>query len=230
MQTLYGPRRLSRGVRRCALGSAVLASAAITACDRPTTTQVLPRATRPSAQIAPVADASMGSWSPMAMAVVAGLQDPRIRRSIVAAMKDTGAAGIGIDLQACQPGGKIDSLYAAAEKRGAMAGAALCALATHASGLVLYMDREQLANWDPSVIPIVTALADPSKGVPDHLVGYRSPTRTLDLRTDDKLATPILVVLPMTHPHRTAAMRGVLFPSLVSYPAPPPTQTHRRVP
>jgi hypothetical protein len=77
------------------------------------------------------------------------------------------------------------------------------------------MDREQLALWNTSVIPIVTALASAGASLPAHMLGYRSPTRTIDVAADRRLKGPILVVLPMAHPSRVSNARPALPASAV---------------
>lgn len=172
-------------------------------CDRTVPTQA---AVRPSPvlvrAVIPVQDEGMGDLSTVALQVVTGLQDTHVRAAVIAAMRDSSARGYGLDLQDCQASGVTRSLFEAAERRGRAPTEAVCQTVSQLSGLILYMDHEQLANWGSSIIPIVTAIAHPEAGMPKHLTGYRSPDRTIDLTADKQLRGPILVVFPIRHPKR----------------------------
>ena len=98
------------------------------------------------------------------------------------------AARAGLDLQDCEPGTTTRLLFEAGEARGAESANASCALAAQMTGLVLYMEPEQLAVWSPSVIPLVTALANPGSAWPSHIAAYRSPDRSLDLAAGGSVA------------------------------------------
>jgi hypothetical protein len=152
----------------------------------------------------------MATLSIVALQVVTGLQDPHVRAAVIAAMRDTTARGHGLDLQDCQQSSVTRSLFDAAAKRGAQATDAMCRYVSALPGLILHMDHEQLSHWDPSVIPIVTAIAHPDARMPGDLTGYRSPSRTIDLGADKHLQGPILVVFPVKHPNRRDADRRAL--------------------
>jgi hypothetical protein len=207
--------RFSRKLYQSALGIV----AALGACERPTAV--------PPGRISPpdhlratvVSDRTMGSLSAVALQVAIGLQDSRVRAAVNGAMKDSSAQGLGLDLQDCRSGGSARSLFDASERRGGQAADALCSSVLSLSGLVLFMDRVQLSNWDPSVIPIVTAMSSIGNGVPAHLLGYRSPDRTMDVTGDRNLKGPILVILPLPHPRRMAASRQGLPASVVMWPS-----------
>jgi hypothetical protein len=152
----------------------------------------------------------MGKLSIVALQVVTGLQDPRVRAAVIAAMRDTTSRGHGLDLQDCGETSVTRSLFVAAAKRGAQPIDAMCRSVGALPGLILHMDREQLARWDPSVIPIVTAIAEPHAPPPGDLTGYRSPSRTINLGADKQLKGPILVVFPAKHANRGRADRRAL--------------------
>ena len=172
----------------------------------------------------------MGALSNAALAVAAGMQDQRVRAAVITAMRDSSALGVGLDLQDCGPGSRTRSLFDAAERRGVGQAAALCSWATARSGLVLYMDPDQLAAWSATVIPIVTAVEQPGHPLPAHVLGYRSPVRTIDIAADPNLKGPILVVLPITHPSRMQSRRSLLLPSAVVRIDTGAARQHVRVP
>lgn len=158
----------------------------------------------------------MGSLSAIAAYVAAGLQDPVARTDVMRAMKDSTSRNLGLDLQDCGPGGKANSLFVAADRLSAAKATAMCSTVAAMNGLVLYMDRSQLDLWSHSTIPIVTALANPTSARPSHLLGYRSPTRTIDVTGDAGLKGPILVVLPLRHPTRVGAKAAA--PAIIIVP------------
>jgi len=187
----------------------VSAAGLVIGCERPTVNLDRPQAPeRPRQTI--VTDQAMGSLSPIAFQVAAGLQDPVVLRSVFAAMRDSASQGLGIDLQDCGPGGPTQLLINAGAKRGGQAASVLCAALSALPGAILFMDRDQLKVWNPSVIPIVTAVANPLAPLPQHFLGYRSPSKTIDLGADSKLKGPILVVLPIKHPNRLRGLRPSL--------------------
>ena len=217
--------------RTLRLASVAIVVLGVVSCERVTPTQANPTAApRAPARSVALQDAAMGRLSPIALAVAAGLQKPRVRSAVMAAMKDTAARGLGLDLQDCEPGTTTRLLFEAGEARGAESANASCALAAQMTGLVLYMEPEQLAVWSPSVIPLVTALANPGSAWPSHIAAYRSPDRSLDLAADRSLRGPILVVLPLIHPKRTLPLRNTLVPSLVAHHDPGPPRQHIQVP
>ena len=88
--------------------------------------------------------------------------------------------------------------------------------------MVLYMDRDLLARWDPAVVPIITALADPSAALPVVFRGYRTPEETVDLPGDGAVTGPVLVVLPNIYPSRKSPrpeLETIAQPVLVAQPA-----------
>lgn len=149
----------------------------------------------------PVTDVAMGHLSGLARHISAGLQDPSARGALVRLMKSDAARGIGIDLQACESG-TVRGLLEAGSRRGADPYDVVCRGLKGAAGVMLYMDRDRLAGWDSTVIPVVTAIEHPGKPIPAKFLGYRSPTRTIELSHPASLAGPILVVLPLLHPTR----------------------------
>jgi hypothetical protein len=149
-----------------------------------------------------VQDVAMGSLSPFARHVVAGLQDPKVRGKIVRAMKNSHVFGVGLDLEDCGPNTVIGDLLEAGAMRGGAAASHVCGSFQQSGGIMLYMDRDRLAHWDSTVIPVVTAIQRPEIAVPTTFVGYRSPTRTIQLYRDAPLDGPVLVLLPFSHPHR----------------------------
>jgi hypothetical protein len=188
--------------RQWGTGLLLVSLTGIVACDRAVPTQL---AVRPSPQLSRAvisADDGMGTLAPIALQVVTGLQNVHVRAAVIGAMRDTSAHGYGLDLQDCQTTGVTRALFQAAEVRGGALADALCQTVSRLPGLILHMDHEQLGNWNPSIIPIVTAIAHPEAGTPRHLTGYRSPSRTIDLTADKHLQGPILVVFPARHPDR----------------------------
>lgn len=172
-----------------------------------------------------IQDVAMGQLSPFARHIVAGLQDPQVRSRLVRAMKASHVRGVGIDLQDCEPNTVAGDLLEAGSRRGGSAAIDVCSSFKQSGGMTLYMDRDRLAHWDSTVIPVVTALQDPDH-VPATFLGYRSPTRTIELERDAPLAGPLLVLLPISHPDRWSE-RGprpaIVRPSIV--PNPPPSRT-----
>lgn len=190
---------------------------ALVGCDRPGPTQDVRPAPRPTTVSRAVAiqDVTMGSLTVTAQAIAAAMQDQPVRTAVIAAMKDSASLGVGLDLTDCANSALAKAIFDAGERRGAATAASQCTAAASLPGLVLYMDREQLAAWSATTIPVVTAIAQPGRALPAHYVGYRSPTRTLDIGADPKLQTPILVLLPIVHPARMQSHRGALTPSSV---------------
>ena len=162
---------------------------------------------------APVADKVMGPLSELARHVSAGLQDPAVRGRVVRAMKDSAMGRNGLDLTACDATELFGAVFTAAERRGGRSGGLLCSNIREARGLILYMDRDRLAGWDSTTIPIVTAVADPTQAMPNSFVGYRSPLQTIDLPRDGSVGGPILVILPYLHHRRFAFQPAKLLPS-----------------
>ncbi|MEO6864374.1 MAG: hypothetical protein ABI229_02875 [Gemmatimonadaceae bacterium] len=144
----------------------------------------------------------MGQLSGIARHVAAALQDPTVRREVALIMKQSPDAA-GLDLQGCQEGSTVGRMLAAGELRGAGSAQAVCQQLMHAQGMVLFMDRTQLAAWDPSVVPIVTAVESPGRFAASTVFqGYRSPTRMITLNAAHPNVGPVLVVFPHVHPSR----------------------------
>lgn len=188
--------------RLCQILVSVATLTAVAACDRTTPTQTTIKPVASVLRSIAVQDEGMGLLSSVALQVVAGLQDPRVRTAVITAMRDSAAQEYGLDLQGCRTAGVVLSLFQAAERRGTQSAAQTCDYVTRLPGLILHMDHEQLANWNPTVIPVVTAIAHPGAGMPAHLTGYRSPSRTIDLTAEKHLQGPILVVFPVKHRSR----------------------------
>jgi hypothetical protein len=89
--------------------------------------------------------------------------------------------------------------------------------------MVLYMDRDLLAQWDAAaVVPVVTALAHPNAALPAAFRGYRTPEETVDLPGDGSVTGPVLVVLPNIHPSRKSRrpdLKGNAQPVAIAQPA-----------
>jgi hypothetical protein len=144
----------------------------------------------------------MGQLSGVARHVAAALQDPNVRHEVALLMKQSPDAA-GLDLQNCQEGTAVGRLLAAGELRGAGSASVLCKQLMQAQGMVLFMDRTQLAAWDPSVVPIVTAVENPGRFAASTVFqGYRSPTRMITLNAAHPNVGPVLVVFPHVHPSR----------------------------
>lgn len=122
-----------------------------------------------------------------------------------AALKRNNQSLIGLDLRACSTELIIQRLFAAAERHGGPLADAMCQGIRGRAGLALYMDRDRLDAWDGTTIPIVTAIADPSRTLPVQLRAYRSATRIISISRDSTVGGPLLVVLPTLHPN---AYRG----------------------
>jgi hypothetical protein len=153
-------------------------------------------------RVAPaVSDSVMGKFSSIAQVIAGGLQDPSTRVQLIHELSDHQSNPTGVDLQACDDGGVAWMLFEEAGRRGLNAGQQLCSVVSKFSGVTLYMDRDRLAAWSPTVAPIVTAIETPGKPLPRRLVGYRSPTRTIAFANDSTYVGPVLVVLPYAHPN-----------------------------
>ncbi|CAN5858451.1 hypothetical protein BH11GEM1_BH11GEM1_35140 [soil metagenome] len=194
--------------RNSVLSGALLCALGTTACD--------PRLAAPSrpvaaagpertllAALAPDSDATMGALSAIARHISAAMQDSAVRVHVKMALMQSTSA-VGIDLQSCDKDPAITELFASGERFGAGAAPTLCSFAKGRVGLVLYMDRDRLRNWSPSVSPVVTAIANPDQPIAKSFHGYRSPVRTIDVPSDGSLQGPLLVVLPYQHPSRHA--------------------------
>lgn len=151
----------------------------------------------------PRQDPTMGPLSPIAQHIAAGLQDSVTRATIRRSLLNPRSSIPAADLQSCDDTtGAVGHLLRSGELRGAGLAKNLCTTLKAMSGAILYMDPTQLAHWDGSVIPVVTAIAHPGQRLPASIVGYRSPNVTMDLPTDGHMAGPVLVVLPLLHESR----------------------------
>jgi hypothetical protein len=213
-------------IRRYESAAALVIAGLISACNR----QDLPSTVRPSLPssashvIRPVrpaaVDSVMGQLSPIAQHLAAGLQDSTIRMAVYRAMKSPGANHGSLDLQTCAADPAVSSLVTSGERHGAGPAVAMCALIARLPGATLYMDPTQLARWDGTTIPIVTAVEKANRRLPATIRGYRSPDLLMDLPTDGSLQGPVLVVVPIAHPSRLsrAPVPGVV---VTHHPNPP---------
>jgi hypothetical protein len=147
-------------------------------------------------------DPVMGDLSGIAQHVAAAMQSPAVRATIAAALKAPNGI-TQLDLQDCGRNAAIKAMLDEGQRRGGGEPGALCSAIAQADGMVLYMDRDLLARWDPAtVVPVVTALAHPASALPAVFRGYRTPEETVDLPGDGSVTVPVLVVLPNIHPSR----------------------------
>jgi hypothetical protein len=181
---------------------------AVVGCGEPTTSarrMAIPSSPTKHVSVGSVVtDSVMGNLSLVARQVAVGLGNPTVRQKVVAAMKDPGAHGAGLDLSACGSGTVAADLLAAGEERGAGSAEALCSSISRSGGLTLYMSKDGLRRWDGSFVPIVTAVENSRGKLPKQWKGYRSGQRTIDLFADKPTPGPVLVVLRLTHPTRLA--------------------------
>lgn len=200
--TVPVPRALSRYV--CRLTSLVLL-AAVAACNDPDLAVRTAPAPTDGPRLARVAehDPVMGDLSGIAQHVAAAMQSPAVRATIAAALKQAPNGITELDLQDCGRNAAIKAMLDEGQRRGGAAPGALCSAIAKTDGMVLYMDRDLLARWNPAaVVPIVTALANPGAALPAAFRGYRTPEETIDLPGDGSVTVPVLVVLPNIHPSR----------------------------
>jgi hypothetical protein len=158
-----------------------------------------------AARLARVAenDPVMGDLSGIAQHVAAAMQSPAVRATIATALKQAPDGITQLDLQDCGRNVAIKAMLDEGQRRGGAAPGTLCSAIAQADGMVLYMDRDLLARWDPAtVVPVVTALAHPASALPAAFRGYRTPEETVDLPGDGSVTVPVLVVLPNIHPSR----------------------------
>ena len=209
----------------------LLCALLLPACSRDTEMSGLsaPITPKASAMMPPVRDSVMGRFSAIAQAISAGLQNPLVRTQLLQALMDKRANPTGVDLQSCEDGGVVQQLFDIAGQRGFQGGASLCAMVAKFDGLTLYMDRDRLAHWSPTVVPIVTAIANPEKTLPARLVGYRSPSRTMAFANESSYVGPVLVILPFAHAHRVASHgRSVMKVETLRNQPTTPDQTERK--
>lgn len=150
--------------------------------------------------VAADADPVMGTLSPIAQYVAAGLQDFAVRLAVHRALTSPSAHRMGLDLHACASDSVIISLLRAGERRGAGLAASVCQMLGSMNGAVLFMDPSRLRKWNGSTVPIVTAIANPGRELPATFHGYRSPNRLIDLPADGSIQGPVFIVLPYQHP------------------------------
>lgn len=187
----------------CAAGWS-LAVLGLVACDRSDPTHGAGPEVSRNVAIAPAAtDQTMGNLSSLARHIAAALRDAPTRYALHDALVNAKSRGVGLDLTTCGSTGTANRLLTVGERRGAGSASAMCGLIHQSAGVILYMDPRRLARWDPSVSPIVTAVANPGHRIAGSFKGYRSPDVTIDLPGDGSLGGPILVVLPVPHPNQT---------------------------
>lgn len=170
----------------------------------------------------------MGDLSGLARQLAAALQNPKLRAAVRRSLESGDPRMTALDLQDCQGASLAGQLLHEAERRGAGLAADACAQAIQARGMMLYIDRDRLAQWDSSVVPIVTAIESPGTSLPKTFKGYRSPSVTIDLPGDGSIGGPVLVVLPIPTPSRRDRM-PIIRPSVmpVTLPDPPAGQYSR---
>jgi hypothetical protein len=173
----------------------------VAGCDQSPITPRQPQLPTPTIVTGADNDRTMGALSGVAQHIAAALQDPRVRGIVVRALRDTVNNPTGLDLSSCSDG-VVSSLVNAGTLRGGSSASAMCRLLNAGRGTVLYMDRTRLAGWDSTVIPIVTAVADPSVPAASTFHGYVTPSLITDLKSDGSVHGPVLVVLPLFHARR----------------------------
>jgi hypothetical protein len=184
-----------------------------TACDRQDPTNLVVPTARLSTEAAPVTDDVMGSLSPVAQYIVAALQDSGVRFRLAAVMKNPNFPASIVDLQDCAggQGSLVWDLLDAGERRHLGSAVSICEKLRKRVGITLYMSPERAAAWNPRTIPIVTAVETATGRRAGSFKGYLSPSRTIDLPDDGKIAGPILVVLGSPHPNRLMTLKPTLF-------------------
>ena len=197
----------------------MLAALVLASCDRQRLVTDAPQPPAPVLAMtrAPAADPVMGQLSLIARHIVAGLQDPDARVHLIEALKANPDQWAGLDLELCEAEGPIARVLSAGARRGGHAD--MCTRIRGHGGVTLYMDPNRLATWHPNIIPVVTAIANPTTPLPRRFIGYRSPERTIEIPNDGSLSGPILVILGRAHPR--ARPRG---------PARTPVQQNIEVP
>ncbi len=185
------------------------------ACDRtlPTASPPARLSLQPMVLTPVVRERVMGRLSSVARHLVIALRDSAMRAELVNAMKRQEATHPGLDLHDCAQG-TTQRLLETGERNGGTKAAEICAVLATLPGVVLYMAPEQLAKWDATVIPSVTAIEDVSGGRAGPKQAYRSPDRMIDI-SDPSFKGPLLVVLPYVH---AARLNSIAFspPKLVT--------------
>ena len=215
------PRTVPWCACRLALAVSLAAAAACNGPDLPARTGPTPL---DAARLTRVAenDPVMGDLSGVTQHVAAAMQSPAIRAVIATELKQAPNGITQLDLQDCGRNAAIKAMLDEGQRRGGSAPGTLCSAIGKADGMVLYMDRDLLARWDPAVVPIVTALAHPGSALPAVFRGYRTPEETVDLPGDGSVTVPVLVVLPNIHPARKnprPELRGDAQPVTIAQPA-----------
>lgn len=188
--------------RTAILLAATFSGFSLVACDRPlpTASPATSLTLRPQVLTPPVSEKVMGKLSPLARHLVIALRDSAMRAALITAMKGQEATHPGLDLHDCGQG-TTRRLLETGERNGGNNAADVCALLASTRGVVLYMAPEQLAKWDATVIPSVTAIEDVSGGRAGPRLAYRSPERMIDI-SDASFRGPLLVILPYVHAER----------------------------
>ena len=216
------PRQVSRYA--CRLTALALLAAAA-ACNDPDLAVRTAPTPMDGARLPRVAESDpvMGDLSRIAQHVAAAMQSPAVRATIAAELRRAPNGIAQLDLQDCGRNAAIKAMLDEGQRRGGTAPGTLCSAMAHADGMVLYMDRDLLARWNPAtVVPIVTALAHPGGALPAVFRGYRTPEETVDLPGDGSVTVPVLVVLPSMHPSRKSQrpeLKGNAQPVTIAQPA-----------
>lgn len=162
-------------------------------------------ASPPTGALAPVRsvapalhDAGMSDLSPVAQHIIVALRDSAVRVAVIDALKQSTNGHIGIDLSSCNGISLGAAIISTGERLGAGPASPICDRLRTGSGMTLYMSPERLARWNPTVIPIVTAIANPDQPRPVHIMGYQFADMTIDI-SDPKFIGPVLVVVPYAH-------------------------------
>ena len=149
-------------------------------------------------------DSTMGSLSAVARHIVAALRNPSTRVAVMNAMKSASAGRLGLNLSWCTEDPVVADLLQAGEDAGGDPSPVMCKKIQAYRGLVLYMDPDRLREWDGTSIPMVTAIANPERGVGGPLRAYRGVTTMITLPADGSVRGPLLVVLPYEHGRQSA--------------------------
>jgi hypothetical protein len=181
---------------------------------------------RVAASLVPPAKRGMGDLDGIAQHIARAIQDSATRQALRRALLADENRG-ALDLSECEGKGVAARLSAFGERRGGVSVATHCAAVRRFPGMILFMDRRQLAVWDGTTLPIVTGLANASAATPANLMGYRSPETLISIGADRHLAAPILVVVPIPHPRRLRAMQVGGLPAITARSAAAPTKPVR---
>lgn len=171
------------------------------ACDRVVATTAAPQTANTSASLAdnpPIVDPVMGELSQLARHIIGALRDSVTRRSLARALKDSVNIRSGVSMKECASSSLSKMMLEEGERRGLGRAASMCALISARHGVILYMAPERLSRWDGTEMPVVTAISNPSAGIPDRLTAYRSTSKSVEISTAKSEAGPLLVILPFT--------------------------------